>query len=379
MPTRFTLGIEEEFQLVDSRTGELRSCAPSILEKGYAEFGELIKPEVLQATLELTSQIFPDIATARRTLGVSRARLAKLVAQEGVALMSAGTHPCSSWQDQECSKGERYDELIEEYQEVALSDLIFGLHIHIGIGESARERELGISVLNQVRTWLPHLLALSTNAPFWEGRYTGLKSYRAVQWKRFPRSGVPDILASWEEFERYAQSLIALGAIDNGKKIWWDVRPHAFFSTLEFRVCDMPATLKDTLAIAALCQALVVKLVWLNARRREMPTWQARYIDENKWRAMRYGLDADWLDFEHHRLVGMRDAIHDTLDFVDEVIDDLGSREEMNYLRGLLADRQGTGADRQIAVYQESGGDITHVLRFLREQTMRGVQLDEVY
>lgn len=376
MPTRFTLGIEEEFQLVDDRTGELRSCAPTILEKGYAQFGELIKPEVLQTTLELTSPVFTDIGSARRALGVSRARLAKLVASEGLALMSAGTHPHSSWQDQESSKGERYDELIEEYRDLVLSDQIFGLHVHIGIGESTRERDLGIKVLNQVRTWLPHLLALSTNAPFWEGRNTGLKSYRAIQWKRFPRSGVPDVMASWGEFERYVQSLVDLGAIDNGKKVWWDVRPHTFFSTLEFRVCDMPSTLEDTLAIAALCQALVVKLAWLNTHGREMPTWQGRYIDENKWRATRYGLNAEWLDFQRERSISMRDAIVETLDFVDDVVEDLGSRKEMEYIRGLLGDRHGTGADRQIAAYQESGGDLRCVLRLLREQTMRGISLD---
>ncbi|GHO45260.1 carboxylate-amine ligase [Ktedonospora formicarum] len=378
MPTRFTLGIEEEFQLVDDRTGELRSCAPTILEKGYAQFGELIKPEVLQTTLELTSPVFTDIGSARRALGVSRARLAKLVASEGLALMSAGTHPYSSWQDQESSKGERYDELIEEYRDLVLSDQIFGLHVHIGIGESARERNLGIKVLNQVRTWLPHLLALSTNAPFWEGRYTGLKSYRAIQWKRFPRSGVPDVMASWDEFERYVRSLVDLGAIDNGKKVWWDVRPHTFFSTLEFRVCDMPSTLEDTLAIAALCQALVVKLAWLNARGREMPTWQGRYIDENKWRATRYGLNAEWLDFQREQSISMRDAIAEMLDFVEDVAEDLGSQREMEYIRDLLGNRHGTGADRQIAAYKESGGDLRCVLSLLREQTMRDISLDAV-
>lgn len=371
---RFTLGIEEEFQLVDTHTGELRSCAPAILARGYEQFGEQITSEVLQATLELTSDVFPTIEVARQALSVSRARLAKLVAQEGVALMSAGTHPTSSWKVQKRSEGERYDELVAEYQDVVLSDQIFGLHIHVGIGESARDREIGMKVFSQARTWLPHLLALSTNAPFWEGRYTGLKSYRAVQRRRFPRTGIPDAFASWSDYERYVQRLVAMGTIDNGKKIWWDMRPHVFFPTLEFRICDMPATLEDTLALAALCQALVAKLTWLNERGREVPVWSSSLIEENEWRAMRYGLDARWLDFTQGRNVSMRTAIAELLDFVDEVVAELGSRKEISYLRALLEDKRGTGADQQIAVYEESGGNLRRVIRFLREQTMRGVR-----
>lgn len=370
MTTRFTLGIEEEFQLVSSDTGELVSCADMLLEKGEPIFGEQIKPEMSQSTLELISKVLPDIATARRELHDTRAALAQFVASEGIALLSAGTHPSSSWRDQRSSRGERYVELAEEYQDVVRSDLIFGLHVHVGVAD----KELAIAVMNQARTWIPQLLALSTNAPFWSGRMTGLKSYRAVQWKRFPRSGIPYSFESWSAFNRYVQDLIEMKCIDDGKKIWWDIRPHAYFDTVEFRVCDMPSTLKDTLAIAALCQALVAKLARLQEQGKPLPLVQGRYIDENKWRAMRYGLDADFVDFVERRVLSMRDAIRETLDFVDEVVDDLGSRQEMNYLRKLLDDPGGTGADHQMRIYQETK-DKRQVIQFLRERTLQGIEL----
>ncbi len=240
---------------------------------------------------------------------------------------------------------------------------------------AVQDKELQIKIMNQVRTWLPHLMAFSSNSPFWHKRMTGIKSYRSVVWKRFPRSGMPDIFDSWSHFDRYVQDLIEMEAIDNGKKIWWDIRPHAFFDTLEFRICDMPSTLEDTLGIAALCQALVAKLAYLNQRDKSMPAMRRDYIEENKWRAMRYGLDAQVLDFDHMRRLSMRDSIRETLDFVDDMVDDLGSRREINYLRELMDDPQGTGADRQIAIYQESN-DLQKVHQFLIERTMEGVKLD---
>ena len=368
MESRFTLGIEEEFQLVDQQTGELRSCADAIIAKGADSLGEQLKQEMSQSTIELVSNILPDIATARKEVRATRAELARLVNEEGMAIISAGTHPSSSWRDQVNTDGERYIELAEEYQDIVRSDLIFGLHVHVGV----ENKDLAIAIMNQVRTWLPHILALSTNAPFWSGRMTGLKSYRAVQWKRFPRSGVPYVFSSWEQFDTYVQDLIDMGSIDDGKKIWWDVRPHAFFDTIEFRICDMPSSMEDTLAIAALCQAMVAKLARMHAHGKSIPIVKSRYIEENKWRAMRYGLDAEYVDFALRRRQPMRDSIRELLAFVDEVVDDLGSRHEITYLHNLLDDRQGTGADRQIAIYQETQ-DTQKVIAFLLERTMQGV------
>ncbi len=371
MTARFTIGIEEEFQTVDHSTGHLSAHIQQILEKGQPIFGEQIKAEMLQPTVELISGILPDVSSARHELRLSRAKLAQLVGEEGLALISAGTHPSALWQNQMRSPHERYAQLEEEFQDVARTILIFGLHVHIGV----QNQEVAVALMNQLRTWLPHLLAISTNSPFWAGRLTGLKSYRSVVWKPFPRSGIPEVFPSWCDFDSYVQTLIKTGCIDNGKRIWWDIRPHAFFNTIEFRICDMPATLDDTIAIAALCQALVAKLDWLYRHGLSTPMLSSHFIEENKWHVMRFGLDAEVLDFVQGRRLKMRESLHELLDFVNEVIDDLGSRGEMNYLRALLEDPRGTGADRQIALYEQAD-DMDAVIQLLMQQTMQDIPID---
>jgi carboxylate-amine ligase len=371
MAAPFTIGIEEEYQMVDRQTGQLSPRIATILEKGYSIFGEQIKAEMLQSTVEINSDIMPDIATAREEMRMMRAKLAQLVAEEGLALISAGTHPTALWQNECRSDYTRYAELEEELQDVVRSILIFGQHVHIGV----ENQEYAVTIMNQARTWLPHLLAISTNSPFWAGRLTGLKSYRSAIWKPFPRSGVPEVFPSWSDFDNYVQALIKTNCIDNGKRIWWDIRPHPFFKTVEFRIFDMPSTMSDMLALAALCQALVAKLTWLNKNNLWAPMLSCHFIEENKWHAMRSGLDAEVIDFAQGRRLTMRDSIHELLDFVDEVVDDLGSRTEMNYLRDLLEDPGGTGADRQISLYQETGS-IDAVIQFLMQQTMQDIVLE---
>jgi len=371
MTARFTIGIEEEFQTVDRNTGQLRSHILAIMEKGVPLFGEQIKPEMLQPTVELISKVYPNIIVARAESRRLRAMLARLLDDEGLALMSAGTHPSALWAEQPTTPNPRYAELQEEFQDVGRSILIFGLHVHVGVDN----KDLAVSLMNQLRTWMPHLLALSANSPFWAGRLTGLKSYRSVVWKRFPRSGLPDTFSSWHEFEHYVNTLIRTRCIDNGKKIWWDVRPHPFFGTVEFRIFDMPATLDDMIALAALCQSLVAKLSWLYTHGIVAHIVPRHLVEENKWRAMRYGLDAEVVDFVRGRHLSMRDALHELLDLVDDVLDDLGTRREMIYLRRLLDDPRGTGADRQIAIYHETGS-LAAVTDFLMEQTMEGVSME---
>ncbi len=366
-----TIGIEEEFQMVDRQTGQLCPRIQTILDKGCPLFGERIKAEMLQPTVELNSNILPDIPTARQELQAMRAKLAQVVGEEGLALISAGTHPSALWQEEPRTPYERYIELEEEFQDVARSLLIFGLHVHIGV----ENQEVAVELMNQVRTWLPHLLAISTNSPFWIRRLTGLKSYRSVVWKPFPRSGIPEVFPSWRDFDAYVQALVKTGTIDNGKKIWWDVRPHPFFSTIEFRICDMPATLDDTIAIAALCQALVAKLIWLNKRGLRTPALSSHFIEENKWRVIHLGLDAEVIDFVKERRLSMRESLSELLDFVNDVVDDLGSRREINYLRSLLEDPRGTGADRQIAIYQQTGS-LDAVIRLLMQQTIQGISME---
>lgn len=368
MPADFTIGIEEEFQIVNHHTGQLSPSIDSILEKGASTFGQRIKAEMLQSMVELVSDIFPNIAAARKGMLDLRTRLARLMQAEGLALVSAGTHPTSCWTDQVRSNSDRYAALEEEYQDIARAVLIFGLHVHIGV----ESKEIAVQVMNQLRTWLPHLLALSSNSPFWAGRYTGLKSYRTAIWKPFPRSSVSETFSSANDFDSYVQKLVNTGCIDNGKRIWWDIRPHPFFGTIEFRIFDMPATFDEMLSLAALCQALVVKLTWLHKHGMSVHILPRYFIDENKWRAMRYGLDAEVIDFVQERRLSMRNSISELLDFVDDVLDDLGSQHEINNIRILLEDPRGTGADRQIALYEESGS-MDAVIKFLVQQTMQGV------
>jgi carboxylate-amine ligase len=368
MPAHFTLGIEEEFQMVDRQTGQLSPHIITILEKGASQFGDKIKPEMLQSAVEIVTDVCPDITAARLELQNLRKMLLHLLQEDGLTIISAGTHPEASWLDQPSTPNDRYVELEEQLQDVVRSILIFGLHVHVGV----ENHEIAIALMNQLRTWIPHLLAISTNSPFWGGRLTGIKSYRSVIWRPLPRSGVSEPYISWGEFESYVQSLVKAGIIDNGKKIWWDVRPHAFFPTVEFRVCDMPATIEDTLAIAALCQALVAKLTWLYKRGMATQVLPRYHIDENKWRAMRYGLDAEIIDFVQNRRLSMRAAIGELLDFVDDMLDDLGSHREIQYLRALLEDPSGTGADRQIAIYEQTGS-VDAVTQYLMQQTLEGM------
>lgn len=371
MATRFTLGVEEEFQMVDRNTGQLVAHIHPILEKSSPYLGEHLKAEMLQSCVELVTNVCPNITALRLDLQQLHEQLAELIASEGLALISAGTHPNGSWQDQPRTQHLRYEEMEEEYQDVGRSILIFGLHIHVGIDN----HELAIPLMNQLRTWLPHLLALSTNSPFWENRNSGTKSHRSIIWKRFPRSGIPHVFSSTAEYDRFVETLIQTRCIDNAKRIWWDIRPHPFFDTIEFRVCDMPASLEDTLAIAALCQAMVAKLTWLHKRNITTYTQPAHYIEENKWRAARYGLDAHIVDFAQNRCLSVRDSLHELLDFVDDVLDDLDIRHEIHYLRELIDNPHGTGADRQLAIYAETGS-VQAVTHYLMQKTMQGILPD---
>ncbi len=364
----FTLGIEEEFQMVERANGQLSSRIHSILPKALPLLGEHVKAEVQQSTIELVSDVLPNIAVARRQMYELRARLAQILAEEGLALVSAGTHPSALWQEQPTTENERYADLEEEFQDASRSILVYGLHIHVGIANP----ELAIALMNQVRSWLPHLLALSTNSPFWAGRMTGIKSYRSVVWRRIFRSGIPEIFSSRYDFERYVEQLVQAGHIDNGRRIWWDIRPHAAYPTLEFRICDMPATLDDTIALAALCQALIAKLAWLHQHHLTMHVLPRYFIEEHKWHASRYGLDAQVFDFVQGRRLTMRESISELLDLVDDVLDDLGSRREILYLRALLSSPSGTGADRQMHLYQQTG-KLADVIQYLIGQTMRGI------
>jgi carboxylate-amine ligase len=341
----FTLGIEEEFAIVDPETRELRSHIQEILEGGKVTLKEQIKPEMHQSVVELGTEICRDIVDARRHVSELRRNLAALAGRSGLKIASVGTHPFSHWRDQLITEGERYKEIVRDMQLVARANLIFGLHVHVGIPN----RESAIHVMNQARYFLPHIYALSANSPFWVGHDTGLKGYRLKVFERFPRTGIPDSFESLSEYEDYCKLLVKTGCIDNAKKIWWDIRLHPFFDTLEVRVCDAQTRIDDTLAIAALIQAIVAKLFKLLHQNITFRIYRRRLLDENRWRASRYGIDGKMIDFGKEAEVETRSLIGELLEFVDAETKELGSEHEMRHVERILKD--GTGADRQLAAW----------------------------
>lgn len=363
----FTIGIEEEFQIIDPHTRELRSRVNEMMDEGRMILGEQIKPEMHQSMIEVGTEICRNVQEARADVVKLRKTIATLAHRKGLAIVAASTHPISHWADQRITEHERYEQLIEEMQQHARALLIFGMHVHVGINDP----DAAIAIMNEVRYMLPHVLALSCSSPFWIKRNTGMKSYRSEVFKHFPRTGIPDFFRSANEFQRYLNLLVRTGCIDNGKKIWWDVRPHPFFPTLEYRICDICPRVDDTIAIAALLQAITAKLYKLYKKNLGFRIYHRALIQENKWRAARYGLDGKLIDFGKQEEVPVRDLIVELLEFVDDVVDELGSRNELNHIYKIL--EEGNSADRQLRVYHESGGDLTKVVDLLRQETLEGV------
>ena len=360
-----TLGVEEEYQIVDAE-GRLRAHIDTLMAEAEPRLGELVKPEFIQSEVEVGTKICADVAEARREVTHLRGTLSELLAEAGLRLASAGTNPISHWHDQRITDDVRYKLLEEEMQDVARELLIFGLHVHVGIPEP----DLRIEIVNEARYFLPHLLALSTSSPFWLGRNTGLKSYRTMIWSRFPRTGIPVEFPSWDEWENYVELLVKTNSIDNGKKIWWDLRPHYLYPTIEFRIADAATRVDETMCIVALVQATVAKLLKLRRQNLGFRKYPPALIAENKWRAARHGVGGKLIDWGKQTEVTMRELAEEWLEFVDDVVDDLGSRAECEYVRTIT--RDGTSADRQLAVY-ESTGDLGAVVDSVCEETVDGL------
>ena len=367
MKPSFTLGIEEEYQTVDPETRDLRShIHAEIIEKGKLILQERVKPEMHQSVVEVGTSVCANIKDAKDELKKLRREIIRLARENGLRLASAATHPFADWRVQEVTQDDRYKNIVQDMQLVARANLIFGLHVHVGV----EDRETAIHLMNHARYFLPHLLALSTNSPFWLGMETGLKSYRCKVFDKFPRTNMPDYFPSWGEYENYVKLLIKTHCIDNAKKIWWDIRPHPFFSTIEFRVCDIPMRVEETIALAALIQATVAKLYKLYAANQGFRLYRRSLLMENKWRAARYGIEGKLIDFGKQEEVPERELVEEYLAFVDDVLDELDSREEVGYIREIL--KMGTGADRQLQVYRETG-DMKAVMDYIIEETEVGV------
>lgn len=361
----FTLGIEEEYQVIDPVSRELISHDQKIVVEAGKHLNEQVKAEMHQAVVEVGTNICQNIGEARDEIIHLRKSISDIAIDLGFRIGAAGTHPFSAWQKQLITPNPRYDEIVNELQDTARSNLIFGLHVHVGIAD----RALALHITNAMRYFLPHLYALSTNSPFWEGRNTGFKSFRSKVFDKFPRTGIPGIFDNLTDYENYVNLLVKTNCIDNPKKIWWDIRVHPFFPTLEVRICDVPLTIDETITITALIQALVAKLYKLKTQNLNFIVYHRALINENKWRASRYGIDGKMIDFGKECEVNTRVLMEELLEFIDDVVDELGSRKEVEYLRTIL--KNGTGADRQLAVYEETK-DLTKVVDYIMEQTIFG-------
>lgn len=362
----FTLGIEEEFQTIDPVTRNLRSHMSKLVEDGKITLKERVKAEMHQAVVEVGTNICHNIQEAREEVTYLRRMILDLAEKQDLQVAAAGTHPFADWVDQLITPDPRYDQIIDEMRDVARGNLIFGLHVHVGI-ESRNE---GIQIMNAVRYFLPHIYALSTNSPFWCGRNTGFKSYRSKVFDKFPRTGIPDFFSSAAEYDEYVALLVKTNCIDNGKKIWWDIRVHPFFNTIEFRMCDVPMRTDETICLAAIMQALVAKIHKLHSLNLSFRPYRRMLINENKWRAARYGISSKLIDFGKQEEVDYKILIHELLEFIDDVLDDLGSRKEIEYIHQIL--EMGTGADRQLAVFEETGS-LNAVVDYIVSETKIGI------
>jgi len=359
--SHFTLGVEEEYMVLDPHTRELKSHEQKIVLEGQKILKDKVKAEMHQAVVEVGTDICRNIDEAFKDVATLRGTIAQIADDLGLWVGASGTHPFSHWEHQLITDHARYNEIVNELQEAARSNLIFGLHVHVGM----EDRRMAMHIANTARYFLPHVYALSTNSPFWEGRLTGYKSFRTKVFDKFPRTGIPDFFESIEAYENYVNLLIKTNCIDNAKKIWWDLRVHPFFNTVEFRICDVPLTVNETIAIAALFQAICAKIYKLRTRNLNFMMYQRSVINENKWRASRYGIDGSLIDFGKETEVNTRALIYELMDFVDDVVDALGSRHAINHINRIF--ELGTGADRQLAVYQESNS-LVSVVDYIHDQ-----------
>lgn len=362
-----TLGIEEEYQIIDPQTRELKSYITEMLEEGKLILLEQIKAEMHQSIVEVGTKVFHTPAEIREELIWLRRSLIELAGSKGMAIAAAGTHPFSSWHNQEITPFDRYIGVKEDMGELAQRLLIFGTHIHIGI----EDPEFMIDAMNVVRYMLPHILCLSTSSPFWMGRNTGLKSYRSTIFRNFPRTGIPRDFGAWSEYTTLVNTMVQTRCIPDASKIWWDVRPHHAFPTLEIRICDICTRVDEAICITAILQAIVAKIWKLRRDNLTFRIYPAELIEENKWRAIRYGLDGKMVDLGKGEEVETRAVIREIIEwFIADVVDELGSRKEVEYAFRIL--EEGTSADRQLATYARTG-DLKDVVDQLIRETAEGV------
>jgi carboxylate-amine ligase len=364
-PPSLTIGIEEEYQIIDPETRELRSYITEILGDEVIRLGE-VKPELHQSIVEIGTRVCHTPAEACTELKRLRKMVIDLAARKNLRMVAAGTHPFSCWTKQEITPLERYLGVHQDMQDLAQQLLIFGTHIHIGI----EDREFLIDAMNVARYFMPHLLCLTSSSPFWLGRRTGLMSYRSVVFRNFPRTGVPRLMRDWRDYQNLHDKLVRTGCIPDGSKIYWDLRPHHAFPTLEFRFLDVCTRIDEAVCVAAILQAIVAKLWKLRRDNMTFRVYPADLIEENKWRAVRYGLNGKLIDFGKEAERPARELVRELIEwFIGDVVDELGSRTEVEYAYRIL--EEGSSADRQIATFEQTG-DLNAVVDRLIAETAEG-------
>ncbi len=375
-----TIGIEEEYMLVDPETRDLVSDPPAEL---LAECGQLIDAKIggvtsefLRVQIEVDTTVCSSLAECRTKIAALRGCIAQAAAGRGLRIIAASTHPFASWTEQRHTDKDRYNMLAHELQEVAHRLLICGMHVHVGCPDD----ELRNDLLKQAGYFLPHLLALTTSSPFWQGRKTGLKSYRLSVFDELPRTGLPEKFDSFGEYQRHVQMLVDAGLIEDASKIWWDIRPSARFPTLEVRISDICTRMDDGISVAALYACILSMLLRLRRSNQRWRLYSNMLVQENRWRAQRYGIDEGLVDFGRGEIVAYEELLDEILDLVAEDAEKLGCAAEVAGTRDIL--QRGTSAHRQLAIYDEAiagGADEAEALRtvvdWLIEETLHGVPL----
>ena len=368
----FTIGVEEEYLIVDPETRDLvKDLPPGLMQQIEGILGQQVAPEFLRSQIEIGTVVSATIQDARRDLARLRRTVADVAGEYGLAPIAASTHPFADWWHQRHTDKDRYNELADAMGGVVRRLLICGMHVHVCV----EEEDLRIDLMNQVLYFLPHLLALSTSSPFWHGLDSGLKSYRTSVFRALPRTGMPDEFSDWSDYRRHVAVLTNVGVVEDATKLWWDLRPSDRYPTLEMRASDICTSIDDAMTIAAIYTSLLSMLYRARLSNQRWRIYSRMLINENVWRAQRYGISDSLIDFAKGQLVPYPDLLEEIIDLVGEDADELGCRAEVEHARVILA--RGTSADRQLAIYHssiESGASdeeaLHNVVDFLIEETV---------
>ncbi len=349
MVEKLTLGVEEEYLLVNPVTRNVMGNPPKGFFKACkAAIGERVTPEFLRCQIEIATDICDTVADAKDQIANMRGEISRIAEDMGMALMAASTHPFTPWKRQRPTEGERYEQLDNDMQGAIRRMMICGMHVHVGL-ENPEHR---IDVQNQIRYFLPHMLALTTSSPFWESQPMGMKSYRLSVFDGMPRTGIPEAIDSFAEYQRLIDAIVMTGAIEDSSKIWWDIRPSAKFPTLEMRVCDVCTRLDDAMTVTAIYQSLTRRLLRLKEDNMKWRVYPAFLISENRWMAQRHGVTGDLIDFGSGKAVPYSEILEELIAWISEDADALGCLTEVENARNIL--ERGSSACRQLATYEQA-------------------------